>query len=799
MSIKLNVDPLVYWIVERESIRRKQAAGEPRPWTDDELLATYRFCSPNVSHDRVSRAIFETFTRPYADHPGLIVALAVCRFTNALEVFEAVRDCLVPFDPQRFVAVMADRAARGLSKERRAYMIPGGIEGELKAASLTRDLFTPLANAVEQIRPQPGDRCAAVFERLRSFQYLNEGFITAQIVRDLKQVEPLRSASDSRTFVWPGPGSQRGVNRLLGAVTAAEIDRIRPEAEWRALFWDIVNAAAPRVAEQGVEIEDAQSWQNTLCECDKAIRYRSGDFRGARKYKPYGETPAKKTRAPRTARPVEVPLPEPPAPVVPAPHALLELTTQRDSNVGHTLFRDFETRSTLDLKACGVARYAADPTTEVMVAAYAADGEPTQIWVPGDPIPAEFAEAAGNPNWLVCAHNAAHHVVTAAETALQAEFCEITELKSTNQVDKFVTWLAEHGCIVSDLQKNTLAHALRRKGLAPEVHRALELRLELAHASAGKVGALRTWRGPDGRVRGTLKYHGAGPGRWTGHGPQPQNFRRDGGDIDAKITAVMNGGNGLSSPIEAVGDIARAMITAAPGHRLLIADFSGIESRVLAWITGQQSKVQAWAQFDRTGRAEDDPYVRIARRCGLTGEGARDVGKIVDLAFGFGGSVGAWQRLALEDDTTDEATVRRYRDTWRTEHPQTVKFWYALDRAAIAAVRRPGTAFPVGRVSYRYDAPFLRLTLPSGRAIFVSVRANCWNRQVWAPATDISGQRRRQVCRLPLRSRCLVWDVDRERRASGRSRSARGRDAATRGRHLSGRAPRPRRSRLRGA
>jgi hypothetical protein len=69
----------------------------------------------------------------------------------------------------------------------------------------------------ERIRPKPGDTCEAVFERLRAFPYLGSGFITAQIVRDLKQVEPLRSASDWMTFVRSGPGSQRGVNRVCGA------------------------------------------------------------------------------------------------------------------------------------------------------------------------------------------------------------------------------------------------------------------------------------------------------------------------------------------------------------------------------------------------------------------------------------------------------------------------------------------------------------------------------------------------------------------------------------------------------
>jgi DNA polymerase len=519
------------------------------------------------------------------------------------------------------------------------------------------------------------------------------------------------------------------------------------------------------------------------------------------------------------------------------------------------VFRDIETRSAVDLKVVGAHRYAADPTTGVWCAGYAVDDGPVEIWIPGQPIPECFIEAARNPDWLIVAHNdafervieerilhpqfewplvplerhrctmatalaaalpgalekaiealglpypkdkagrtlmrkmakpvqggwiedpasleqlcaycrrdveaeralyhalpqliederryweldavinsrgfytdstlldAAHKVVTEAEAALQAEFREITGLGSTNQTAKLIAWLAERSCAVADVQKGTLKHVLRRKGLAPEVRRAIELRLKLAHASAAKVEALRAWRGDNGRVRGTLQYHGAATGRWVGRGPQPQNFKRDGEKIEAKIAAVLNGGAGLESPVEAVGDIARAMITAAPGHRLLVGDFSGIESRVLAWISGQDSKLKAWVRFDQTGDPNDDPYVIIGRALGHSEDTARAYGKICDLAFGYQGGVGAWQNFAPENDASDEVTIKRYRDSWRNQHPATVRFWYALDRAAINAIHCPSTDYRIvarglnDRVTFRYDAPFLRVRLPSGRSI----------------------------------------------------------------------------------
>jgi hypothetical protein len=102
-------------------------------------------------------------------------------------------------------------------------------------------------------------------------------------VRDLKQTGPLRGASDWTLFVQSGPGSQRCANRLLGWTKKADIDYKRPESEWRELFQEIVDIAKPRVAEDGIVL-DNQSWQSVLCEVDKFCRYRSGDLRGARLY-----------------------------------------------------------------------------------------------------------------------------------------------------------------------------------------------------------------------------------------------------------------------------------------------------------------------------------------------------------------------------------------------------------------------------------------------------------------------------------------------------------------------------------
>jgi DNA polymerase len=319
---------------------------------------------------------------------------------------------------------------------------------------------------------------------------------------------------------------------------------------------------------------------------------------------------------------------------------------------------------------------------------------------------------------------AASKIAVTAGDAVQAELTRITAgaLTSTDQVAAMLAWLGEHGCEIKDLRKPTLGHALRCKDLDPIVRRVIELRLGAAHAAAAKIDTLLDWRDADGRVRGTLRYHGAGTGRWTGHGPQPQNFKRDSDGIEAKVAAIATGDlvyvqKLYPQPLEVVGDIARAMIRAAPGRRLLIGDFSGIESRVLAWVSGQQSKLDQWAKFDRTGDPKDEPYYLLGRSCGQPEESARKIGKTADLAFGYMGGPGAWDRLAPEDDSSSEADKRRYQQTWRSLHPATVQFWYGIDRAAIAAINKPGPNSTYKRFTLAYDGTFLRILLPSGRAL----------------------------------------------------------------------------------
>jgi DNA polymerase len=177
-----------------------------------------------------------------------------------------------------------------------------------------------------------------------------------------------------------------------------------------------------------------------------------------------------------------------------------------------------------------------------------------------------------------------------------------------------------------------------------------------------------------------------------------------------------------SRPLAVVGDCSRSMIDAAPGHVLIGADLSSIESRVLAWIAGEGWKLDAYRRFDATRAASDEPYCETACKIFRVPSGSytkdapeRSVGKVCDLAFGFQGGLNAWRKF--EPDKFTDAEVETFKTEWRAAHPATVKFWYEIDRAAVLAVRERGQVIRCGRIDLKSNGAFLLLRLPSSRKI----------------------------------------------------------------------------------
>ena len=262
------------------------------------------------------------------------------------------------------------------------------------------------------------------------------------------------------------------------------------------------------------------------------------------------------------------------------------------------------------------------------------------------------------------------------------------------------------------------------------VRELLTLRQRGAFNSVEKLKKIRAFAdSPDHRVRGVLRYHGAHTGRWSSIGVQLHNLPRNDAELPANlIDAVLTGNHTelarWGNPLNVLAGLMRAVICATPGHKLIWADFAAIESRVLAWFAGETWKLDAFHEYDASGDERLHPYRRIAAQmqrkdlAAIT-KAERQLGKNAELAFGFGGTVGAWQRIV--DDGRSEAEIKAINRRWRDAHPKTQVFWERLARTARGAIRtrqaiRVNPA-PAPSIVAAFDGHTLTLELPSGRLI----------------------------------------------------------------------------------
>jgi len=324
---------------------------------------------------------------------------------------------------------------------------------------------------------------------------------------------------------------------------------------------------------------------------------------------------------------------------------------------------------------------------------------------------------------------AARKIAEAAAPEIEQEIAEISsgDVTSINQVARLTTWLQAHGCTLQKLDRAAVERQLGKDDLPPTVRRALELRLGGAQAAVKKIDALLARAGADDRIRDGFRYHGAGTGRWTGEGFQAQNLKRPVvDDLNSAIAAVATGSyqhlrRSYPRPLAVIGDCSRAMICAATGKTLIGADFSSIESRVLAWVAGEEWKLDSYRRYDATHDPRDEPYCITACRIFNKPIGTytkdspeRNVGKTCDLAFGYAGGINAFRKFS--DQFTDEQ-VKQFNKDWRAAHPEIKRLWYRLDRAAWTAVQQRGRIVRCGVVTFRCVGTFLWLQLPSGRKL----------------------------------------------------------------------------------
>jgi AAA domain-containing protein len=298
------------------------------------------------------------------------------------------------------------------------------------------------------------------------------------------------------------------------------------------------------------------------------------------------------------------------------------------------------------------------------------------------------------------------------------------KIKTVGQRDKILARLNASGAGLEDLQAETLEEFLNRPSLSDEVRGIAAARYEAADAAPLKARSMRARRWENGCAYHVFDFWRAVTGRWSSTGVQVHNVKSEGEDIAKKFAAVLSGDpervRQFGPIMKVIGDALRAVICARPGFRFLGMDYSGIESCTLAALAGERWKVEQWKKFFRTRDPRDDPYFIIGKWLGFANDIARDYGKIADLAFGYGGSFGAWRRFAPPGDTTSDEQIKRYRDIWRQRHPATRQYLKGLDAAVLKTVQSKTLTF-LGRLTLHCQTiaghNWLYIRLPSGRSI----------------------------------------------------------------------------------
>ena len=291
------------------------------------------------------------------------------------------------------------------------------------------------------------------------------------------------------------------------------------------------------------------------------------------------------------------------------------------------------------------------------------------------------------------------------------------------QVAKLLQHLMdEYDLAMDGLTKADVEAALNSDDILDPVKKILVIRQKASKTSVSKYEKVLKTVSVDGRLKGTLQFDGAGrTRRWGGRLFQPQNIARPKVDNDAVEEAIGVFKTGCADLIydnvmAMASNCLRGVIIAGPGKKLVVSDLSAIEGRVIAWLAGEKWKLDAYGEGD-------DLYVLAYAKAfhikpHHVTKDQRQIGKVMELALGYQGSVGAFGAMAsgygLE---LPEVQILPLVKAWRKANPCIVKMWYRAEEAAIAAIRTPDTTFHVERIAFRCIKNWLLMKLPSGQVI----------------------------------------------------------------------------------
>ena len=322
---------------------------------------------------------------------------------------------------------------------------------------------------------------------------------------------------------------------------------------------------------------------------------------------------------------------------------------------------------------------------------------------------------------------------TVSTAQLEEGARRMTGLENPNSTSQLLGWLEGQGVPLPNLQKATVTDALKHQDLPEDVRRVMGIRQQMGKTSIKKYVAMDTAKGKDGRVRGLTQYYGANrTGRWAGRLVQMQNLPRNYlGTLDyARELVKDHNYDGLKLLYGNVPDTLSQLIRTAfipsDGHKFVVADFSAIEARVIAWLAGEQWVNEVFATHGKIYEATASqmfgvPVERIVK--GNPEYDLRQKGKVATLALGYQGWIPALIQMGAKDMGLTEEEMQDIARRWRRANPRICDLWQAVGQAAIAAIQ---AAQPQGTHGLMfalegdivYGQCFLTIRLPSGRKLY---------------------------------------------------------------------------------
>ena len=297
----------------------------------------------------------------------------------------------------------------------------------------------------------------------------------------------------------------------------------------------------------------------------------------------------------------------------------------------------------------------------------------------------------------------------------------LTQLENPNSVSQLKDWLSENSFEMDSLGKKQVTASI--ESAPAEIQQVLELRLKLAKSSVRKYDAMISSCCYDGRAHGMFQFYGANrTGRFAGRIIQLQNLPQNHlPDLEQARNLVKSKNyQALEMLYEDIPDtlsqLIRTAFIPADGKKFIVADFSAIEARVLAYLSKEQWRLDAFAQGKDIYCASASAMFGVpVEKHGINGD-LRAKGKIAELALGYGGSVGALKAMGALDKGLEEKELKPLVDSWRKANPHITKFWWDVDRCVKATVSNHRPTATHG-IYFAFENDFLFITLPSNRRL----------------------------------------------------------------------------------